>query len=402
MEQKTHLIEYMLDPMFQASFGLFFFLFIARKIRNHPSTRHLSLFDAKLLALVLISWTRVNKVIWVPPPNFSWIHNVIEILMPGLIFVNIVIITEGISAGRAYRKGMRRHTKEMKQKQQELAEQTLLETKAESQEIRLVSAQIKAVQAYLAEPEQHWEAEHFRRLDATTVLKKMSGQVPGKSIRRARKALQQGKREQAREVFAQIRKHGGEDAPQAAYHEGQLAEGMMHFDEALELYQAALDCDENNTEYLLFAGAMACRLNQFSQAQEWLEQRLAIQEAEKTYIGQLADTRNTLANIYLQQGEYQRAESLQQQALVDTKKAVGEHHPIATQCLANLATIHQKQKKYVEAEQLYRTALFTARMRIGSKNLAKGILLDELATLYAEQENYKKAERCSQKALAVI
>ncbi|MCI5207562.1 MAG: hypothetical protein D3910_01940, partial [Candidatus Electrothrix sp. ATG2] len=62
MEQKTHLIEYMSDPMFLASFGLFFLLIIIGKLRNHPASRHLTLIDAKLLALVFISWSRIYKV----------------------------------------------------------------------------------------------------------------------------------------------------------------------------------------------------------------------------------------------------------------------------------------------------------------------------------------------------
>ena len=400
MEHQVNLVDYMSNPMFLASFGLFFLLFIGGKLRNHPATRHLTVFDAKLLALVLISWSRLNKVTWVPPPNFSWIHNIIEILMPGLIFVNIVIIAEVISIRCAYRRGMRRYRKELKIKQKELAAQPLLDRRAEAAETRLVSAQAEAVQAYLADLEAYWEIEYVRCLDATAALKRLSGQVPGKSIRRACRALQQGKREQTQEVFAQVRVKNEQNVSLAAYHEGQLAEGMIRFTEALTLYETALGLDKNNTKYLLIAGAMACRLGQFKQAQEWLEQRLTLQEAEKTNIAQLADTRNTLARVYFQQGEYKQAESLQQQAVVDTIKAVGEHHPAATRCLASLAAIHQKQKNYVEAEQLYRAALFTARMILKRKNLSKCIYLANLADLYAEQKKYRKAERFYRKALA--
>lgn len=400
MEHQVTLLNYMSNPMFLASFVLFFLLFIGGKLRNHPATRHLTVFDAKLLALVLISWSRFNKVTWVPPPNFSWIHNIIEILMPGLIFVNIVIIAEAISTRCAYRRGMRRYRKELKTKQKELAAQPLLDRRAEAPETRLVSAQVGAAQAYLAHLKMYWEIEYTRRLDATTALKRLSGQISSKSIRRACRALQQGKREEAQEVFAQVRDKNEQNVSLAAYHEGQLAEGMLRFAEALALYQTALRLDENNMEYLLIAGTMACRLGQFKQAQEWLEQRLALQQAEKTNIAQLADSRNTLADIYFQQGEYKRAESLQQQALIDTKKAVGEHHPAATKCLASLGAIHQKQKNYVEAEQLYRTALFAARMHLKRKNIFKCLYLASLADLYAEQEKYRKAERFYRKALA--
>ncbi|MCI5128964.1 MAG: tetratricopeptide repeat protein, partial [Candidatus Electrothrix sp. AUS3] len=56
----------------------------------------------------------------------------------------------------------------------------------------------------------------------------------------------------------------------AAYLSGQLAEGRFDYAKAMRQYKKAAALEEDNPEYLLAAGRMACTLADYDRAQEWL------------------------------------------------------------------------------------------------------------------------------------
>ena len=61
--------------------------------------------------------------------------------------------------------------------------------------------------------------------------------------------------------------------------------------------------------------------------------------------------------LYSDQGKYEEAEPLYQQALAIDEKVYGQDHPEVATDLSSLANLYWNQGKYEEAEPLYQRAL---------------------------------------------
>ncbi len=104
----------------------------------------------------------------------------------------------------------------------------------------------------------------------------------------------------------------------------------------------------------------------------------------------------------IEQGEYERAESLCREAQENLDRAgMPPAHPYRAELLLHKAEIYTHQHKQAEAEKLFRRALHILRPVLGPDHAEIAYVLDELAKLLAGQRRYVEAEALYGQALAM-
>ncbi|NCR01945.1 MAG: tetratricopeptide repeat protein, partial [Microcystis aeruginosa L211-11] len=102
-----------------------------------------------------------------------------------------------------------------------------------------------------------------------------------------------------------------------------------------------------------------------------------------------------------QQGKYNEAIPLAEQALAIIKQQLGDNHPLTAQSLNNLALLYKSQGRYSEAEPLYKQALAIRKQQLGDNHPLTAQSLNNLAALYESQGRYSEAEPLYKQALAI-
>ncbi|MCA2630734.1 MULTISPECIES: tetratricopeptide repeat protein [unclassified Microcystis] len=140
----------------------------------------------------------------------------------------------------------------------------------------------------------------------------------------------------------------------------------------------------------------------YNEAIPLAEQALAIR---KKVLGDnhpdTAQSLNNLAELYTVQGRYSEAEPLYKQALAIIKQQLGDNHPYTATSLNNLALLYQSQGRYSEAEPLYKEALAIRKQQLGDNHPDTAASLNNLAELYRVQGRYSEAEPLYKQALAI-
>ena len=105
-----------------------------------------------------------------------------------------------------------------------------------------------------------------------------------------------------------------------------------------------------------------------------------------------------LAVLYKNQGKYELAEPLYQQALAIDEKVYGQDHPEVATDLNSLANLYTNQGKYEQAEPLYQRALAIREQVFGSDHPATIRVRENYADLLEKMEQKTKAVSAKPKA----
>jgi tetratricopeptide (TPR) repeat protein len=114
-----------------------------------------------------------------------------------------------------------------------------------------------------------------------------------------------------------------------------------------------------------------------------------------------AQSLNNLALLYYSQGRYSEAEPLYNRSLAIIKQQLGDNHPDTATSLNNLAALYQSQGRYSEAEPLYKEALAIRKQQLGDNHPDTAQSLNNLAELYRVQGRYSEAEPLLKEALDI-
>ncbi len=248
-------IEHLHHPLVFAGFGLFIFalllrpLFLNNSKLTGPATERL-LHRGMILVFVLALLAIIGGI------ALNWKATPEAVSKP----IEKIIGSAGI---QQYEERLR------------VVEQRLLAvqtsgTVKDDKERHLLEAQLKGVQEKLANLQKSYEEEQERRKVADKALAELKGQLPEARIAAAQKSLEQGDTEAAEQVFDEVVDKEGKSVALAAYQSGQLAEGRFDYTKAMRQYKKAVALEEDNPDYLLAAGTMACTLADYDRAQEWL------------------------------------------------------------------------------------------------------------------------------------
>jgi CHAT domain-containing protein/Tfp pilus assembly protein PilF len=141
---------------------------------------------------------------------------------------------------------------------------------------------------------------------------------------------------------------------------------------------------------------------QYAQAEPLFQQTLTIwEQALGSTHPQVAMILNNLGTLYHAQGRYAEAESSLQRTLAINEQALGTQHPDVAKNMNNLALLFSEQGRYTEAELLYQRALTLTEQALGPQHPQVAFVLDNLATLYKVEARYATAEPLLQRALLI-
>jgi len=110
---------------------------------------------------------------------------------------------------------------------------------------------------------------------------------------------------------------------------------------------------------------------------------------------------NSLAVLYYSQGRYSEAEPLLKQVLAIWKQQLGDNHPDTASSLNNLAGLYRVQARYSEAEPLLQQALAIFKQQLGDNHPDTATSLNNLAGLYQSQDDIPQAINYLSQGLAV-
>lgn len=121
-------------------------------------------------------------------------------------------------------------------------------------------------------------------------------------------------------------------------------------------------------------------------------------KATGKYILDYASSLNGLAGVFVEKGEYDKAESLYLETLEIRERFLGESHPHYALTLNNLAEVHRILEEYGEAEYYHKRALEIRERSPGKNSPEYAQSLNNLATLYSSLRRYYVAARKSEQA----
>lgn len=110
---------------------------------------------------------------------------------------------------------------------------------------------------------------------------------------------------------------------------------------------------------------------------------------------------NTLAGLYVDQGQYAQAEPLFRRALAINEKSLGPDHPAVAKSVNSLAVLYTNQGQYTQAEPLYKRALAIREKTLGPNHHAVAASLENLAVLYRDTKRVAEAVRLEQLAAKI-
>lgn len=149
------------------------------------------------------------------------------------------------------------------------------------------------------------------------------------------------------------------------------------------------------------AGQLAYEAGQYGEAVRQLKIALANAEKFGPRDMRLSSTLNRLAQVYHDQGEYQKAEPLYRRSLRLSERALGSSHPDVAASMNNLATLYRDEGEYARAEALYKRSLRIVRKALGPESTDTAISLNNLAELYSDQGKYAQAEPLYKRSLEI-
>jgi eukaryotic-like serine/threonine-protein kinase len=114
-----------------------------------------------------------------------------------------------------------------------------------------------------------------------------------------------------------------------------------------------------------------------------------------------AELRETIGRVYLELGDYSKAEAMQCRALELRQKLLGSNHLETARSLSRLSGILENLAKYAEGEKLAREALSIQTNALGTQHVEVACSLHSLGVQLAGQGRNAEAENLFRQALAM-
>jgi len=121
-----------------------------------------------------------------------------------------------------------------------------------------------------------------------------------------------------------------------------------------------------------------------------------LRQAEKEYgkdSKYYATSQNTLALLYQQLEEYQKAEPLYVESTNAFKKLFGDGHPFYGRSVQNLGTLYHQMNKFKEATENFKLAKEIYSQTYGGNSIEYAGPAYSLAKLYFEEKKYRESEK---------
>lgn len=187
----------------------------------------------------------------------------------------------------------------------------------------------------------------------------------------------------------------------AAFATGDYATAYRLADQAIAACAPTPAQPDRCLDLLLTGPSYALAAGEAAVAEQWARRGLEVARANtKGDPGEAVIAMVTLAGAIGGQGRIADAEALDRDALAQSRKILGEAHPLTATIENSLAGLLDAQGKLAEAEPLRRSAIAGFRASLGERNAALPTLLNGLGDNLAGQARYRDAEVIYADALA--
>jgi tetratricopeptide (TPR) repeat protein len=257
-------------------------------------------------------------------------------------------ITIGITLAE-YETGLKRREQEVRA---ELAQANAADK--DKDKIAILEKQLADIQGKLQNPDKALEEYKAKLADAYKAFDDLKKEVLPEQIKQAQEQLTQGKTGEAEKAFQHVLNTGTENAAQAAYQLGKLAEDRIEYGAAERYYRRAVELQPENALYLNQAGVfIGLRMTHYAEAEPLMRQALAIGEASygKDHPN-VATALNNLAQLLQGTNRLSEAEPLMKRALETFEKSLGRSHPNTVTVRQNLVVLYRQEGKVKAAEAL--------------------------------------------------
>jgi tetratricopeptide (TPR) repeat protein len=168
----------------------------------------------------------------------------------------------------------------------------------------------------------------------------------------------------------------------------------------LEMPPVALRPDQH-WQADLTAGKKAAYERRFEDAERLLREALKNAEGIFPSANPIAVTNQELANIYIVQQKFPKAEDLLTKAIASLHARPGAQPLDAVMLTNTLGTLYLMEGKGHDAEVLYAKNLTDIEANVGPRELQLGMALDRLAEAYSFQRMFEKAEPLLQRYMKI-
>ena len=116
---------------------------------------------------------------------------------------------------------------------------------------------------------------------------------------------------------------------------------------------------------------------------------------------EIAETYNTMGDVYYAQRDYNNALTVYEKALNIRKKVLGDDHPDTADCYNNIGVVYSKLGDYPKALECHTKALNIRKKILGEDHPDTAISYDNIALVYDNLDNCDEALKFYIKALSV-
>lgn len=184
--------------------------------------------------------------------------------------------------------------------------------------------------------------------------------------------------------------------------EGNFQQAETTLQQALSLRESnkaepsAIAESQNSLGQLYYEGGI------LPEAKDYFKQAFdTIKSSAGTNSPEFAEAQNNLAGIYFAEGKLEEAEQMFQSSVSIYENLYGDNRPEVANAKNNLAEVYQAEGKYRQAESNYNDAISIYQNQKLTKHPHYASCLSNLAVLYDKQKMYDKAEPLFKQALEI-
>jgi serine/threonine-protein kinase len=185
--------------------------------------------------------------------------------------------------------------------------------------------------------------------------------------------------------------------------DGKPEESEKLIREALAMYRRHLRQDDTAVvDATILLGRILEQRGDYDQATRTLNEAMRLVSGKAASKKEFSACLTLLANAYFYLGDYQRADSLNRQALEIDRQLYGEHHPDLADDFVNLGQIQTKWGRYTDAEKYFREALDIYLSWFGKDNPATADVTTYVAQALEMQGRESEAETLLKQSLSTL
>ena len=211
--------------------------------------------------------------------------------------------------------------------------------------------------------------------------------IPDDEIIRAQDALEIGDKSTADAILNAAEERSQNivrSSARMAYLRGEIAEGEIRWQDALDHYKRAYGQDATLEHQQAYA-RLCWQMGKWDDAVTLLKDILKKVAAEHGKAGnEYATALNNLAMIYHYTGRYSDAEPLYDQALSIARRVLGADHLDTASSLNNLVGLYYEQGRYAKATPVYMEAVEIMERVVGAEHPNTKMMRENYEVLLAE------------------